>query len=90
MKLIKRTFEYAMNLFGLMLGFTIASGLYIKKHFKSIKLCRIRTDRIGHLAANTDLFLRRLQLRKIKNNKTLYLGVCGKNVAIEQLLKMFR
>lgn len=82
MKLIKKVLE-------LTLGFMVAPDLYIKKHFKSIKLCRIISHRIGHLAANTDLFLRRLQLKKI-DNKILYIGIASSKTANKQLLKMFQ
>lgn len=64
--------------------------LYIIKPFKFIKIYRLIDFRIGHLAANTDLFLRRLQLNIIKKNGVSYLGIASTKPANEQLLKMFK
>lgn len=89
MKLTKRIFEIARNLFGIMLGFMVAPDLYIQRRFKSIKLCLIVSNRIGEIAGRTDLFLRRLQLKKI-DNEILYLGIASSKTANKQLLKMFR
>ena len=63
--------------------------LYIIKPFKFVKLLIIRHERIGSLAGNTDLFLRRLQLEKTPQKGILYLGISGKPTN-EQLLKMFK
>ena len=72
------------------LAVIIALCLYIIKPFKFVKLCIIIYSRIGHLAGNTDLFLRRLQLEKpTKDKKILYVGISGKP-ANEQLLRMFQ
>ena len=42
--------------------------LFISKPFFQIKFGVLYTDRIGHLALNTDLFLRRLSLKIYDNN----------------------
>lgn len=67
----------------------LALFLFIAKYLFNIQFIRIRDSRIGHLAANTDIFLRRLQLGIIKNNLN-YVGVASKNVANKHLFKMFR
>lgn len=55
-----------------------------------IKIVYILADRIGHLAFNTDLFLRKLQLQKGKDSKkTIYIGIAQSPSANKQLLKMF-
>ena len=53
-----------MNLF----AFITLACLYIIKPFKFVKLVRLISTRIGHLAGNTDIFLRRLQLGIIKKD----------------------
>ena len=73
------------NLFGL----GILLCLYIVRPFRFIKLCKIRSINIGQQAGNTGLFLRRLQLGKVRqNNRILYVGISGKPDN-QQLLKMF-
>ena len=72
-----------------LLGSMILLCLYIIKPFKPVKLLLINYDRIGHLAINTDLFLRRLQLAKTPEKRILYLGISGKP-ANQQLLRMFK
>ncbi len=93
MKLTKKVITYLksrlywalMDLF----GFMLLLCLYIIKPFKFIKLCLLHYDRIGHLAGDTDLFLRRLQLANTPKKRILYLGISGKP-ANKQLLRMFR
>jgi len=93
LKLIKKVIRYAkrrlysvlMNLF----GFMLLLCLYIIKPFKFVKLCPLHYDRLGELAADTDVFLRRLQLENTPKKRILYLGVSGKP-ANEQLLRMFK
>ena len=72
-----------------LLGFIILFFLYIVKPFKFVKLLPIIHTRIGHLASNTDLFLRRLQLKRREKEGIFYLGVSGKPVN-QQLLTMFK
>ena len=72
-----------------LLGFIILLFLYIIKPFKFVKLLPIIHSRIGHLALNTDLFLRRLQLKRREKERIFYLGVSGKP-ANQQLLIMFK
>jgi putative glycosyltransferase (TIGR04372 family) len=60
------------------------------KPFKSVILLEIRDRAIGQQAANTGLFLRRLQLEKGRENKKiLYVGISGKPDN-QQLFKMFK
>lgn len=74
-----------LNSFGLL----ILLFLYTIKPFKYVKICLLRYERIGHLAVNTDLFLRRLQLKEDGEKRIFYLGLSGKP-ANRQLLKMLR
>jgi putative glycosyltransferase (TIGR04372 family) len=55
-----------------------------------IQFLKIRDDRIGHLALNTELFLRRLKLGIIKKKRTLFIGVARKKPSNGPLLKMFK
>ncbi|MFQ5771573.1 MAG: TIGR04372 family glycosyltransferase, partial [bacterium] len=88
MKLIKELRRRLSWLLLSLFGFMLLLCLYIIKPFKSIKLLILRHERFAHLAGNTDLFLRRLQL-KGRENGVLYIGVSGKP-ANQQLLKMFQ
>ena len=73
------------------LGFIVISFLKIIKPFKTIKLFTvIHANRIGHLALNNDLLLRRIQLGTLKKKGVLYLGICHQKVVNEQLFKMLR
>jgi len=63
--------------------------LYILKPVKHIKLFKLYNEnRIGHLAANTDLLLRRIALNR--KNKKDYIGITSRNIANKQLFNMFR
>jgi len=63
--------------------------LYVLKPVKHLKLFWIHYESaIGHLAANTDLLLRRISLNK--KNKKNYIGITNNNPANKQLLKMFK
>jgi putative glycosyltransferase (TIGR04372 family) len=57
-------------------------------------VCRIRigcilSDRIGHIAADVDLFMRKLQLHG-RPTRTFYVFLCGKPAANEQLVRMWK
>jgi len=64
--------------------------LYLVKPFKHVKLFRMVDWRIGHLAANTELFLRRIQLGTIKTKGITFVGIASTKPANQQLLKMFK
>lgn len=53
-----------------------------------VRIGRIRADRIGHLAANTEIFLRRLQLRR-PAEPAFHVFVCGEPCN-RQLLTMYK
>ncbi len=61
-------------------------ALILNKLFR-IKFVRIRSSRIGHLAANTELFLRRKELGLLK--KANYIGIAAKPVN-KPLLNLFK
>ena len=70
-RLLKLSYTIFLNFIGLIL----VGCLYILNPFKKIILVNIVYPRIGHLACNTDLFLRRLQLGIKKKDNILYIGV---------------
>ncbi|HLC98712.1 MAG TPA: TIGR04372 family glycosyltransferase [Candidatus Nanoarchaeia archaeon] len=55
-----------------------------------LKFIKIRSERIGHLAANTEVFLRRLDMGIIKKRKIKFIGITGTKIANKQLLKMYK
>jgi len=64
--------------------------LYLLKPVVHIKLFRtFNEDRIGHLAMNTDLFLRRLQLHDPRKPREFWIGFASTKPANAHLLKMF-
>ena len=86
-----KKFKLMVFLTGINLSsFMILSFLKIIKPFKFIKLCWIRSDRLGHLAVNHDLFLRRIQLGKTKTEGIFYFGVSYGKVANNQLMRMLK
>lgn len=66
--------------------------LFILKHKCKIQFVRLRVDRIGHLVANTEIFLRRINLGLI-DNKIKYVGIatmpCSNNVLLNMYKKTF-
>ena len=71
-------------------GVILIFSLSIIKPFKYIKICPIRDERIGHLAVNTEIFLRRLQLGIISNEGITFVGLASTNPANKQLFKMLQ
>ena len=70
------------------MGCVVIAVLFCLKPFCSIKIGNIYFHRLGHLALNTDLFLRRLQSGEIPD-KHFYIFISGKPCN-QQLLKMFK
>ena len=64
--------------------------LFIVWHFKKIKLILVQSYGIGHLAYNTDIFLRQSGVTSSRETKVSYLGVAGNPVANQQLLNMYK
>jgi putative glycosyltransferase (TIGR04372 family) len=64
-------------------------SLYVATCFRRIRIARVRADRIGHLAYNTDIFLRQLAANRQAGKRMLLLGVAGE-IANQQLLNMYR
>lgn len=74
----------AVFLYAGLLMFKILSG-------KRIKFVFIYCERIGHLAAETELFMRRLRNGVYDEKVNIYVGFCsGSHVSNRQLLKMFK
>lgn len=67
----------------------IVLALLLARPFRQIKLFPIVDERIGHEAANTDLFLRRIQLGMIKSRGIIFIGIATTRPVNAQLLKMF-
>ncbi|KKP36259.1 MAG: hypothetical protein UR28_C0048G0001 [Candidatus Peregrinibacteria bacterium GW2011_GWF2_33_10] len=72
-----------------LLAITLFSILFLLKKYRKIVFCPIVHHRIGHLAMNTDLFLRRLKNGYFPS-KNIYIGVSNKFPANRQLMKMFK
>lgn len=64
--------------------------LYIIGPFKLVKVVLLWSDRIGHLAYNTDVFLRQLALRGSEGRRVFYLGIASNPAANQQLLTMYK
>ncbi len=77
------------SIFNLVLSPLILLLCIINPVFR-IQFVKIRDDRIGHLAANTETFLRRLKLGIIKKKGALYIGIASTKPCNKQLLKMFK
>jgi putative glycosyltransferase (TIGR04372 family) len=68
-------------------------GLYLVKTIKGKRIVFVEIDcyRIGHLAANTELFLRRLKYGNYYNKDNVYIGFCRYfPICNHQLFNMFR
>lgn len=69
------------------IGLVLAKVILKKKYV----FCWINGFRIGHLAANTELFLRRLKNTDYYNKNNIYIGFCYYfPICNHQLLKMFK
>ncbi|MEK6969710.1 MAG: TIGR04372 family glycosyltransferase [Nanoarchaeota archaeon] len=68
----------------------IAIPLLITRYVFKIKFFRVSGGRIGPLALNNEVFLRKLQLGIEKENKTRYIGIAHTSVCNNQLIKMLK
>jgi putative glycosyltransferase (TIGR04372 family) len=86
-----RAFVFVLFRFmGLLCALPTILILYILKPIVWLKLGRLHADRLGHLAVNTDIFLRRLQLG-IYSDEPFYCFFCSpKGLANRQVLTMFK
>ncbi len=64
--------------------------LLLLKKIKKITFIRIRSRRIGHLASNTELFLRRKELNIIKGSNLKHIGIATSKPCNQPLLEMFQ
>lgn len=71
-----------LNLFAV----PLAGFLLLARIFFRIGIVRLVDIRIGHLSANTELFLRRIYLGKVPRLR--YYAIVGKNPANKQLMRM--
>lgn len=67
----------------------VAIILILMRVIFNLKFVRLIDYRIGHLAGNTELLLRRIQLGIIKDGAT-YIGIASTKPCNKQLLKMFK
>lgn len=92
MWILKRTLWHHIKLFSrplfFLLGFFVLIGLKILEPLVKIRVGKLGHDRIGHLAANTELFLRRQSRNKV-SARELHIFLTGKP-ANHQLLAMIK
>ena len=85
-RLIKSAYSTRRTLINSAFSFIIL----VLRIFVKIIIVDIFSERIGHLAFCTDLFLRKLQLKNENGfKKIVYIGICQSPSANEQLLRMF-
>ncbi len=93
LRLIKRRLyiNFVLRPVGLPFAAVLIPFLYMMEPFKKIRIAVIPSDRIGHLALNTELFLRRRQLDRsdLPNVTNIFLLKEGM-AANRQLVTMFR
>lgn len=92
-KTISLPYRIIRKIFIFIGSFIIVPIILFVKLFVNYKIGLIYSDRLGHLALNTDLFFRRLQLGLISSNYSYYLvapGLLSEKVANGYLLKMFK
>ncbi|HIK02438.1 TPA: hypothetical protein H1012_01160, partial [archaeon] len=53
----------------------IVTALYLIKPFKFVKLFRIKSERIGHLAGDCEMLLRRMELEIIPAKGITFIGI---------------
>jgi putative glycosyltransferase (TIGR04372 family) len=85
MRLLKAAARLTVKLSAL----PILVALYFISPFLKVKIARIRTDRIGHLASNTDAFLRTLGAGGLDPD-TIRIFIADSRTANRQLLEMFK
>ena len=76
--------------FGVLLSPVLIIFFYTLRPMIWVKIGRLTANRIGHLAYNTDLFLRRLQLGAYPAKARYYFVSSKKDICNRQLLTMFR
>lgn len=91
-KLIILAGKIAPYLFGIPAIFIYMGLVFVKIIIgKRIVFCEIFCGRIGHLAINTELFLRRLKYCNCYNKYNIYIGFCRYfPVSNRQLLSMYK
>ena len=83
-------FKPVFGITKLLIQFFLISFVAIFSPIKKIIFINIQSERIGHLAFNTDLFLRNLQLEKKKcRNQKFYIGLSQNKLSNKQLFRMF-
>jgi len=92
-RLIKRrlVINFILRPIGFPFVLVLIPFLYMIEPFKKIRIAVISSDRIGHLALNTELFLRRRQFNRsdLPDVTNIFLLKEGK-AANRQLVKMFK
>ena len=91
--IIRRLFiNFVMRPPGFLMAFIILPVFYIVEPFKKIRIAIILSDRIGHFALNTELFLRRRQSQSYVEDKNIFEIFILKQglIANKQLLTMYK
>lgn len=84
----KARFAKKAKVIGNILALPFLPPLFLLKKIWKIQFVRLRTDRIGHLAGNTEVYLRRIKLGLIDPN-IKPVGIALQKKANQQLLTMF-
>ena len=71
------------------IAFFLFAFLKVIERKKTIVFCRITNNRIGHMAANTELLLRRLKAGYFSKNE-IFIGVAEIKSANRQLMNMYK
>lgn len=93
LRLIKRRLfiSFILQPIGFPFALFLIPFLYLIDPLKKIRIGVIPSKRIGHLALNTEFFLRRRQLGRVDDINTIYLFLLNQGeVANQQLIKMFK
>lgn len=81
---------FSLRFAGQLLALPAVAVLWILRPLAWVKIGKLCHTRLGHLALNTDLFVRRLNLKKYPDT-SVYFFVCdSRGAANKQLLTMFK
>jgi len=92
-RLVSRRFfiNFVMRPIGIIPALILIPLLYLIEPFLKFRFAIIPSDRIGHLALNTEIFLRRKQLNPEDHSKVKRIFILNQGKAAnQQLLKMFK
>ncbi len=82
-------YRFLFGLFGIILGAPLVIVLFFLQPFVPIKLGILKYERIGHLIANTEFWLRSRCYQENKN-RGIIIFFCGRPLANRQILNMIK